>query len=54
MVLTFDDGFADVHDHAWPLLRERGLPFTIYLTTAYVGGPMRWEGSTAKEQGLRG
>ena len=54
VVLTFDDGFADVHQHAWPLLRERDLPFTIYLTTAYVGGSMRWEGSTAKEQGAPG
>lgn len=54
VVLTFDDGFADVHDNAWPLLRDHGLPFTIYLTTAYVGGSMRWEGSTAKEQGAPG
>ena len=54
VVLTFDDGFADVYDNAWPLLRERGLPFTVYLTTAYVGGAMRWEGSTAKEQGAPG
>ena len=54
VVLTFDDGFADVYVNAWPLLRERGLPFTIYLTTAYVGGRMRWEGSTAKEQGAPG
>ena len=44
----------DVYDNAWPLLRERGLPFTVYLTTAYVGGAMRWEGSTAKEQGAPG
>ncbi|MDQ3326623.1 MAG: polysaccharide deacetylase family protein [Actinomycetota bacterium] len=49
--LTFDDGYADVYDNAWPLLRERRLPFTIYLATAYVGGTMRWEGSTAREQG---
>jgi peptidoglycan/xylan/chitin deacetylase (PgdA/CDA1 family) len=54
VVLTFDDGFADVHENAWPLLRERGLPFTIYLTTAYVGGAMSWEGSTAREQGAPG
>ena len=54
VVLTFDDGFADVYENAWPLLRERALPFTIYLTTAYVGGAMRWEGSTAKEQGAPG
>jgi peptidoglycan/xylan/chitin deacetylase (PgdA/CDA1 family) len=50
-VLTFDDGFRDVYENAWPLLRERRMPFTIYLTTAYVGGPMRWEGSTARTQG---
>ncbi len=47
VVLTFDDGFADVYDNAWPVLRERRLPFTIYLATAYLGGPMVWDGSTA-------
>lgn len=53
VVLTFDDGFADMYDHAWPLLRERHLPFTIYLAAGYVGGPMRWEGATATgEPGL--
>ena len=50
-VLTFDDGFADVYTQAWPVLRELQLPFTVYLTSAYVGGEMRWEGSTAKEPG---
>jgi hypothetical protein len=48
VVLTFDDGYADVHTHAWPLLRAAGLPFTIYVTTAYLGGVMRWAGSTAR------
>jgi peptidoglycan/xylan/chitin deacetylase (PgdA/CDA1 family) len=53
VVLTFDDGYADVYEHAWPLLRAAGLPFTIYVTTAYLGGPMRWPGSTARgEPGL--
>jgi peptidoglycan/xylan/chitin deacetylase (PgdA/CDA1 family) len=47
VVLTFDDGFADIHRHAWPLLRERRVPFVVYLATAYVGGAMQWEGSTA-------
>lgn len=51
VVLTFDDGFADVHANAWPLLKERGLPFTLYLATAYVGGQMHWDGSTAKAPG---
>lgn len=51
VVLTFDDGFADVFEHGWPLLRARQLPFTLYLATAYVGGTMHWEGSTAKAAG---
>ena len=51
VVLTFDDGFEDVYHHAWPELRARGLPFTLYLTTAYVGGAMHWDGSTARDTG---
>ena len=51
VVLTFDDGFADVHTTAWPLLREAGLPFTLYVTTAYIGGTMHWPGSTSKHPG---
>lgn len=47
IVITFDDGFADVYTRAWRLLAEQGLPFTLYLSTAYVGGVMHWEGSTA-------
>ena len=49
VVLTFDDGFRDLYDNGFPLLRERGLPFTLYLTTGYVGGVMHWEGSTAHD-----
>jgi peptidoglycan/xylan/chitin deacetylase (PgdA/CDA1 family) len=51
VVLTFDDGFADVAEPAFPLLAARGLPFTLYLATAYVGGRMHWEGSTASAPG---
>lgn len=51
VVLTFDDGFADVHEVAWPLLRERGWPFTIYLASAYAGGVMRWEGAQGDSSG---
>ncbi|MFN2347670.1 MAG: polysaccharide deacetylase family protein [Dermatophilaceae bacterium] len=54
VVLTFDDGFADVYDNAWPLLRDRQVPFTVYLTSAYMGERMVWEGSTAKGPHGRG
>ncbi|HEX2027367.1 MAG TPA: polysaccharide deacetylase family protein [Nitriliruptorales bacterium] len=48
VVVTFDDGFADVHAHAFPRLADRGLPFTLYVATAYLGREMRWEGSSAR------
>jgi hypothetical protein len=51
IVLTFDDGFADVHATAWPLLREAGLPFTLYVTTAYLDGTMHWPSSTSRHPG---
>lgn len=51
VVLTFDDGFAEVYANAWPLLREAGLPFTLYVTTRYLDGTMHWPGSTSRHPG---
>lgn len=39
--VTFDDGTADFHRHAWPVLRERGLAVTLYVTSGLVGGRYR-------------
>jgi len=35
-VLTFDDGFEDVYRNAFPLMKERSAPFTLYLTTSPI------------------
>jgi peptidoglycan/xylan/chitin deacetylase (PgdA/CDA1 family) len=35
-VLTFDDGYASVHEAAFPLLRELGWPFTIFVTAGLI------------------
>lgn len=54
VVLTFDDGFEDIYDNAWPLLRRHGLPFTIYVASDYMGSTMKWEGATATGPAGRG
>jgi len=33
LVVTFDDGYAGVHDAALPVLRERGLVATVFIVT---------------------
>ena len=38
VVLTFDDGFADFAANAWPLLTDRGLAATLYVTAGDLGG----------------
>ena len=35
-VLTFDDGYADFYENAFPYLRDRGIPFTLYLTSGHI------------------
>jgi peptidoglycan/xylan/chitin deacetylase (PgdA/CDA1 family) len=40
-VITFDDGYRDVVDHALPILRARGLAATVFLTTGVVDGDVR-------------
>jgi peptidoglycan/xylan/chitin deacetylase (PgdA/CDA1 family) len=42
VVLTFDDGFADFHTTALPILRQHRLRATLFVTTGYVGGTGRW------------
>jgi peptidoglycan/xylan/chitin deacetylase (PgdA/CDA1 family) len=41
LLLTFDDAYRDFAEHAWPVLRERGLPATLFVPTAYPDAPER-------------
>jgi peptidoglycan/xylan/chitin deacetylase (PgdA/CDA1 family) len=40
-VLTFDDGYRDNLHYAWPIFRERGIPWTIFVTTEFADGQGR-------------
>lgn len=42
--LTFDDGYQDNYDIAYPLLKRLGVPFTVYVTTGFIDNrlPMWW------------
>ncbi len=34
--LSFDDGLRQVYEHAWPELRRAGIPFAVFLNSAFV------------------
>lgn len=40
--ITFDDGYRSVHDLALPVLREFGLPATVFVTSGHVGEGSMW------------
>jgi peptidoglycan/xylan/chitin deacetylase (PgdA/CDA1 family) len=37
-VLTFDDGYRDNLEYAWPILKRHEAPFTIYVPSAFAEG----------------
>ena len=45
ILLTIDDGFASFYLNAWPILKERKIPFILFVSTREVGknGYMTWE-----------
>jgi len=38
VVVTFDDGYADNHRNALPILRKLDLPATFFIATSYLDG----------------
>lgn len=43
VLITFDDGFQNFADHAWPILRANDLTAEVFLVTDLVGESARWD-----------
>ena len=48
IAITFDDGYTDQHDFAYPVLQAYQIPATIFLPTAFLGDASRWDQDKAK------
>ncbi len=42
VVLTFDDGYANLYGFGLPVLAQRGFTATVFLVTRHVGGRNDW------------
>ena len=42
-VLTFDDGYASLAEHAYPVLADLGFTATTFLITDYIGKTNDWD-----------
>src|SRR5207302_11098033 len=40
-VITFDDGYRGVYQHAFPVMKELGVPGIVYVPSGYVGTERR-------------
>jgi hypothetical protein len=40
--ITFDDGYADNHEVALPILQKHRLPATFYIATGFLDGGRMW------------
>jgi biofilm PGA synthesis lipoprotein PgaB len=36
LVISFDDAYPSIYANAFPLLKARGWPFTVFVSTAYI------------------
>lgn len=42
ILITFDDGFRGVREHALPILEAKGWPFTVFLVSDLIGKEDAW------------
>ncbi len=50
VALTFDDGYGDFYDNAWPVVRNYGYPSAVFLVSDLTGKENLWD---SDELGIR-
>lgn len=50
VVLTFDDGYADVYCRALPLLEQFQVPATVFVASGYLDGHFPWDETKPEPQ----
>jgi len=56
ILVTFDDGYVGFRRHAYPVLRELGIPCVVFLATGYIDDPTTlfwWDALRAAVEGAR-
>ena len=45
VLITIDDAFSSFYNNAWPILKEKKIPFILFVSTESVGkkGYMSWD-----------
>lgn len=43
LIITMDDGYAEVRSLAFPILQRYGFPATIFLISGKIGGTVNWD-----------
>jgi peptidoglycan/xylan/chitin deacetylase (PgdA/CDA1 family) len=49
LLMTFDDGYADVAEHALPVLRRYGFSAVVYVATGQIGKREAWGNPESSE-----
>jgi peptidoglycan/xylan/chitin deacetylase (PgdA/CDA1 family) len=43
LIVTFDDGYTCFDEHAWPVLKQRGIRPTVFLVSSQIGKSNAWD-----------
>ena len=52
IAVTFDDGLRSVVENALPVMRDRGIPATIFVPAGYIGRKPGWECNSLDDLGV--